>query len=107
MKRGFVMSDLQLYIDKVLKEVQLVNKENEPIIMDYDIGAEICEIIIKTRTLLGMTQKQLAEKSAISQANISRIENGSYCPSIQTLKRIADGLGKRLIIDFVDREEVL
>ncbi len=101
------MSDLQSYLDKALKEVQLSTTEDDPITIDYDIEAELCELIATTRTQLGITQKQLAEKSGVSQANISKIENGSYRPSILILKRIADGLGKRLIIEFVDREEVL
>jgi len=85
----------------------LVNTDYNPIVMDYDIESELCELIATTRTQLGITQKQLAEKSGVSQANISKIENGSYRPSIPVLKRIADGLGKRLIIEFADREEVL
>ena len=101
------MSDLQSYLDKALKEVQLLNTDDEPIVTDYDIEAELCELIVTTRTQLGITQKQLAEKSGVSQSNISKIENGSYRPSIPILKRIADGLGKRLVIEFVDREEVL
>ena len=32
---------------------------------------------------------------------ISRIENGSASPTIDTLARIAAGLGKQLKIDFV------
>ena len=101
------MSDLQSYLDKALKEVQLSETDYKPIAMDYDIEAELCELIVTTRTQLGITQKQLAEKSGVSQANISKIENGTYRPSIPILKRIADGLGKRLIIEFAEREEVL
>ena len=101
------MSDLQLYLDKALKEVQLVEIDEKPNLMDYDIEAEVCELIATTRNQLGVTQKQLADKSGVSQANISKIENGSYKPSISILKRIADGLGKRLVIEFTDGEEVL
>lgn len=101
------MSDLQSYLDKALKEVQLVETDEKPILLDYDIEAEVCELIAITRNQLGITQKQLAEKSGVSQANISKIENGSYKPSISILKRIADGFGKRLVIEFVDHEEVL
>lgn len=101
------MSELQSYLDKALKEVQLSERDDKPIFMDYDIEAELCELIVTTRTQLGITQKQLAEKSGVSQANISKIENGTYRPSIPILKRIADGLGKRLVIEFTDREEVL
>lgn len=101
------MSDLQSYLDKALKEIQLVKNDDKPILSDYDIEEEVCELIVTTRNQLGITQKQLAEKSGVSQANISKIENGSYRPSIPILRRIADGLGKRLLIEFADREEVL
>ncbi len=105
--QGFIMSDLQSYLDEALKQVDLFDVEEEPFIVEYDIEAELRELIASTRIKLGITQNQLAEKSGVSQANISKIENGSYRPSIVTLKKIADGLGKRLTIDFVDYEEVL
>ena len=82
------MDDLQSYLDKALKEVQLVEADDKPNFTDYDIEAELCDLIANTRNQLGITQKQLAEKSGVSQANISKIENGSYKPSIPVLKRI-------------------
>lgn len=94
------MSEFQSYLDKALKEVKLLDIEDEPNIIEYDIDLEVRELIINTRTKLGITQKQLAEKSGVSQSNISKIENGTYRPSITILKRIADAFGKRLIIEF-------
>lgn len=104
------MDDLQTYLDKALKKVKLIkNDDNDDnqVLSDYDIELEVRELIVSTRNQLGITQKQLAEKSGVSQANISKIENGSYRPSISILRRIADGFGKRLVIEFEDREEVL
>ena len=69
---------------------------------EYDITAEISELVQTLRNEAGLSQKQLSEKTGISQANISKIENGHYIPSIDILKRIADALGKRLIVDFID-----
>ena len=57
--------------------------------------------LIAPRLASNMTQKQLAQKTRIRQSNISRIENGSASPTIDTLARIAAGLGKQLKIDFV------
>ena len=39
--------------------------------------------------------------------DISKIENGKYLPSLSVLKRLCDGLGKKLVVDFVDFEDVL
>lgn len=62
---------------------------------------EAIRAVIAARLACNMTQKELAEKTGIRQSNISRIENGSASPTIDTLARIAAGLGKQLKIDFV------
>ena len=100
-----VMSDLQTYLDEALKRVKLDNTNDEAAAPDYDICSELRQLIIDTRVSVNMTQNQLAEKSGVSQSNISKIENGSYRPSVATLKKIADALGKRLVIDFIDMED--
>lgn len=46
----------------------------------------------------GMTQEELAEKSGTSKHYISRIENDKSGIEIMTLKKIVEGLGKRLEI---------
>lgn len=62
---------------------------------------EAIRAMIAARLESHMTQKELAEKTGIRQSNISRIESGSSSPTIETLARIAAGLGKQLKIDFV------
>ena len=62
---------------------------------------EAIRAVIAARLACNMTQKELAEKTGIRQSNNSRIENGSASPTIDTLARIAAGLGKQLKIDFV------
>ena len=101
------MGDFQSYLDKALKKLDIneSQKTDEEIFKnEYDITAEISELVQTLRNEAGLSQKQLSEKTGISQANISKIENGHYLPSIEILKRIADGLGKRLVVDFVDIE---
>ena len=62
---------------------------------------EAIRAVIAARLACNMTQKELAEKTGIRQSNISRIENGSASPTIDTLARIAAGRGKQLKIAFV------
>ena len=62
---------------------------------------EAIRAVIAARLACNMTQKELAEKTGIRQSNISRSENGAASPTIDTLARIAAGLGKQLKIDFV------
>lgn len=60
----------------------------------------IIQAMIAARNKEKLTQKELSEKTGIAQADISKLENGNGNPSIRTLKRLADGLGKELYIEF-------
>ena len=50
-----------------------------------------------------IVKKELAEKTGIPQADISRLENGTRNPSLKLLKRLADGLNMDLGIVFVPK----
>ena len=60
----------------------------------------IIQAMVDARKATGMTQKQLAEKSGINQADISKLERGSGNPSLRTLQRLAAGMGMRLKLEF-------
>ncbi len=62
--------------------------------------------IVDARTSQNLTQKQLAEKTGINQADISKLENGTRNPSINLLKRLAEGMGMMLKIEFVPKQKV-
>lgn len=61
----------------------------------------IVQAMIDARNKTGMTQKELAEKTGITQADISRLENGNANPSLKTLQRLAEGMGMTLKLEFV------
>ncbi len=98
------MSDFQKFLKKNLPKIKIDNSE-EVFIPEYDILQEVRQLLINTRKELGISQKELSEKTNIPQASISKFENGHNVPSLQILQRLADGLGKRLVIDFVEPEE--
>ncbi len=62
---------------------------------------QIIRAMLEGRAERAVTQKELAEATGIAQADISRLENGTANPSLRTLKRLADGLGMRLKLEFV------
>ena len=62
---------------------------------------EIMKAIFEARKETGITQKELSQRTGITQGDISKLENGSANPSIKTLQRLAEGLGKKLQINFV------
>ena len=98
------MSDFQKLLDQALEKVHLTPVDDTPEMEEYDIDVEVRDLVISARNAANLTQKQLAQRSGVSQANISKIENGNYHPSLSTLKRIADALGKRLVVSFEDPE---
>jgi DNA-binding XRE family transcriptional regulator len=61
---------------------------------------ELAQQIRDIRVKLGYTQKDIARKLGVIQQYISRIENGHENVTVDTAKRIADVLGKSLIIKF-------
>ncbi len=64
---------------------------------------QIIRQLILLRKEKKITQKEFAELICDSQPNISRLESGSYNPTLAKLKKIADCLDKRLEIKFVSK----
>ena len=61
----------------------------------------IIQAIINARKNSGLTQKQLSEKTGITQGDISKIESGNANPSLKTLKRLAYAMDMKLKIEFI------
>lgn len=61
----------------------------------------IVQAIIDARKETGLTQKELSAKTGIAQGDISKLENGNANPSLKTLRRFAEAMGKTLKIEFV------
>lgn len=74
-------------------------------IHDIDVVFLLAESLMKMRDKAGMTQKQLAEATGIYQADISKIERGLANPSLSTLKRLADGMGAKLKLEFISKAQ--
>ena len=62
---------------------------------------QIIRAMLEGRDKLNLTQKDLAKLSGITQADISRLENGNANPSIRTLKKFATAMNMVLDIRFV------
>ena len=69
----------------------------------YDeLGPEfaLVEMVIEKRLKQGLTQKQLAKKLGTKQPVISRLESGTYNPSLKFLRRVAVALDAKLKISI-------
>jgi DNA-binding XRE family transcriptional regulator len=102
------MNDFQKYLDEHLDLIEMEPDEGISIapLVYYDIYQEIRNAIISVRRESHMTQKELAERTGLTQANISNMEKGRSKPTIESLKKIADATGTRLVVDFLGQEIV-
>ncbi|MFA5854796.1 MAG: helix-turn-helix transcriptional regulator [Candidatus Gracilibacteria bacterium] len=61
---------------------------------------EIAKSVIERRLEKGLTQGQLAKKIGTKQSAISRLESGTYNPSVEFLTKVAKALGAKLVVRF-------
>lgn len=93
---GIVWTDeLDLETETVYEEGELVRREKLP------VTVAVGSALLAARAKASMSQMELSAKTGIDQADISRIERGLSNPSIETLQRLALGLGSELKISFV------
>lgn len=90
------MSSYKEYKEKALQDPE-VKAEYEALQPEYDI----IQAMIDARNEQHITQKELSERTGITQADISRIENGTRNPSLAMVKRLAEGLGMQLRVEFI------
>ena len=98
------MSEIQ---DSRIKDVDFLQKEDIIIENNHprDINHLLAYELLLARERVHMTQKELAERTGIYQADISKLERGMGNPSLSTLQRIAEGLGMQLHIDFTAKKD--
>lgn len=81
--------------NKLLTDPEIA-KEYQSLEPEYKLIREI----IKLRIDKGLTQNQLAKMVGTKQSAISRLESGSYNPTILMLKKISQALDSTLRISI-------
>lgn len=95
------MRTLKQYKESQMKDPEFA-KEYEAIQPEMDV----VRAIVEARTSQNITQKELAERTGINQADISKLENGTRNPSVNLLKRLAEGMDMVLKIEFVPKQKI-
>ena len=85
------MTNFDKFLKEQLKDPE-VKKEYNALAPEFTI----IQALIDARRIAGMTQKQLSERTGITQSDISKLENGNSNPSIKTLKKLANGMNMDL-----------
>jgi len=68
---------------------------------DLEPEFEIYQAILDARVKKKLTKKQLNEKIGKEKISISDLEGMDSMPTITLLKKVAESLGKKLVIKFV------
>ena len=90
---------MRTFHDMLSKQLQ-----DEEFKKEYDAiqpEMDVIRAMIDARIKNNLTQKELAARTGIDQADISKLENGTRNPSLKLLKRLAHGMGMQLKIEFV------
>ena len=92
------MPDFKNYLDEQLKDEKF-REEYEKLEPEFSI----IQAVIDARKTANLTQKELSEKTGIAQSDISKFENGNSNPTLAMLKRLADGMGMTIKLQFVPK----
>ena len=87
------------------KKTQMRNPEFKKAYEECQPELDIIRAIVDARISQNLTQKELAERTGINQADISKLENGTRNPSINLLKRLAEGMDMVLKIEFIPKRK--
>lgn len=85
------------------KEELMMNSEFREEYEKLQPEFDVMKALVTARCDQGLTQKELSKQTGIRQSNISRIEQGKCSPTMDTLKKLAEGLGMRIQIQFVKK----
>jgi transcriptional regulator with XRE-family HTH domain len=70
--------------------------------VEHDLA--LGQLIYDLRTAAGLSQRELAERMGTTQSVISRLEEGGGAKNrIDTLARVAEALGRHLIVSFPEK----
>ncbi|MBQ9221523.1 helix-turn-helix domain-containing protein [Succinivibrio sp.] len=68
---------------------------------DLEPEFSVARAILTGKKEKNLSMKELSQLTGISQAYISKLENGKGNPSLKTLVKLAEVFGKKLQISFV------
>lgn len=94
------MKTLNKVINEQLKDPEF-KREYEKLQPEMDV----IRAMVDARISQNLTQKQLSDRTGIDQADISKLENGTRNPTLKLLKRLADGMGMSLKIEFIPKSK--
>ncbi len=71
-----------------------------------DLARHFGAAVRQHRTLIRLSQEDLAERAALDRTYVSGIERGRRNPSLKILQQVADALGADLDVIFATAREI-
>jgi len=99
MKEGVKMNKASVRFEDI-KEQLMKDKEFKYEYEKLRPRYEVISQIINARKELNITQEELAMRVGTQKSNISRLESGTYNPSLDFLTKVAEGLGKDIKVEI-------
>ena len=95
-KKAKNMNNIKELEKECMKDPQFV-EEYEKHRLNFEIAIELTQAREKAK----ITQKELAKKMKTTQCVVSRMESGNNASTLQSIKKYAEALGKKLKIKIV------
>ena len=83
------------FLDEKLKDPEFKKEWDE-----LEPEFQLIKAMLQGREEQNLSQRQLADRIGVTQSDISKIESGEANPTLETLKKLAKGLGMNLSISF-------
>ena len=83
------------FLDEKLKDTEFKKEWDE-----LEPEFQLIKAMLQGREEQNLSQRQLADRTGVTQSDISKIESGEANPTLETLKKLAKGLGMNLSISF-------
>jgi DNA-binding XRE family transcriptional regulator len=90
------MSDLQKYVKNRKKSDLEFAKAYDSGYEEFKIGV----VLREARRKSGLTQEELARRVHTTKSAISRIENHAVDIKLSTIEKVANALGKKIIVEI-------
>ena len=107
--RPAAMTDQQEWISPIGTTSRAARRRRAVRSAEYRVEQErlapyeaLARMVIARRIRYGLTQEQLADRMGTSESAISRLESGQHRPSVETLEKLGQAFGERIVLGFED-----
>lgn len=88
---------------KQFKTRLLKNRKVRRAYEELEAEFAVAKLLIEARLQKGITQRELAKRLGTKQSAISRLESGTYNPSLSFLYKVADALDAQLKVSVASK----